>query len=441
MSYRHEARTGAGYYLYLPQDYVESEGRRPENQKWPVVVSFHGMRPWDSAGAQIMEWQQEADRYGYVVIAPTTRVSDLLGSLPIKRVSRSLKADERDTLAILDELTTHYDIDPNHVLSTSWSMGGYLAHYMLNRHPDRFSCLAVRQSNFSAEILNQANVPAYRDTKVAVFNTKNDFAICKRESKQAVSWYTDRGFDITSGMIDHLGHERTPETAAAFFAMTCGAEPKTPPTQLSMRITKNSAAGHETLATSDVTAVADKRKTAARPPRREQVVARRDTRQSAPPRQVPDDSLGSRALASANTDVSNPVPAEWGVSRRPSSSSDRPSPRPAKARRLGQDTPAPPVIRRPASPANSPLIVRLSAYIGIAPMLVSYTVQIPSAMMNGARVVWYDNGEPISEGISGQKSLSTPGQHRIEAIITTSANEEVRAVKTVTVLDRLTFEE
>jgi len=121
--------------------------------------------------------------------------------------------------------------------------------------------------------------------------------------------------------------------------------------------------------------------------------------------------------------------------------SDRSSPRPATTRYLPQESTAPPVTRRPAVPTNSPLIVRLSAYIGIAPMLVSYTVQIPSAMTGGSRVVWYDNGQPISEGISGQKSLTTPGQHRIEAIITTRDNSEVRAVKTVTVLDRLTFEE
>jgi len=86
--YLTEAKTGNGYYLYLPEDYVRSEGLRSPDKKWPIVVSFHGMRPFDSAGAQIREWQQEADRYGFVVIAPDTRISDLLGELPLDRVSQ-----------------------------------------------------------------------------------------------------------------------------------------------------------------------------------------------------------------------------------------------------------------------------------------------------------------------------------------------------------------
>ena len=139
---------------------------------------------------------------------------------------------------------------------------------------------------------------------------------------------TDKGFDITSGMIDHLGHERTPETAAAFFAMTCGAEPKTPPTQLAMRITKNNSAGRKTIATNDVNAIADDRVASARPPRREPVVARRDTRPpTRQPAPRPSSADSGRTLASSTPDTSNPVPPNWGTGRTNDTrrSSERPS--------------------------------------------------------------------------------------------------------------------
>jgi predicted esterase len=427
MLMRNEARTGASYYLYLPEDYVKSGGHQKTGRRWPVVVSFHGMRPWDSAGAQIMEWQEEADRYGYIVIAPNTRVSDMLGGqLPIRRVSSSVKADERDTLAIIDEVMHLCDADPNHVLSTSWSMGGYLAHFMVNRHPTVFSCIAVRQSNFSADILDPAKVPDYRDMKIGIFYTKNDFAICQRESKRAIEWYKRYGFDMTSGVIDRLGHERTPETAAAFFSTTCGATPKTPPTHLATRITMTSTGRSEPQKSRSATVQPTPpapTKTTQRP--KPQPVQKR---QDALPR---NDALARRTT----TDVpKRPV-------RRVAQPPIQADPQPLNVRVAQAETVAARPVDRPTAAGKKDVItVRVSAYIGISPMLISYTVQMPKKMLQDVEVLWLDNGEPISHGISGQKSLVGPGQHKIEALVVTKDRSEYRAARTVTVLDRLSFE-
>ena len=74
-------------------------------------------------------------------------------------------------------------------------------------------------------------------------------------------------------------------------------------------------------------------------------------------------------------------------------------------------------------------------------MLMSYTVQIPAAMRKGADILWIDNGEPMSRGISGQKTLIEPGQHKVEVLVVTKNNREYRASKTVTVLERLSLDE
>ena len=451
--YLTEAKTGNGYYLYLPEDYVQSEGLRPPDKKWPIVVTFHGMRPFDSAGAQIREWQQEADRYGFVVIAPTTRISDLLGELPLRRVSTSLKHDEEGVLAILDEVYEKLDVDPNHVLTTSWSMGGYLAHYMINRHPHRFSCLAVRQSNFCADILDAEQVPKYRNSKIAVFYTQNDFGIVRSESQQAIAWYAQNGFDTTSGIVEGMGHERTPQTAAAFFAKTCGAAAKTPPLELSrIRLVPVPAARIASAAENLRKHAPVRRRALQKTQRRSS-----NTASPAPP------NTASRQLADAWTSSSKARPAARNNRRSSSTSKGNNRSTPAVKRALVKTRTAPnrPIPAKPlpapkSSPAQKrttrfdpkrkpadlqPLGIRLSAHIGISPMLMSYTVQIPLGMREDAEILWIDNGEPMSRGISGQKTLTKPGRHKVEVLVVTKDNREYRASKTVTVLERLSLDD
>ena len=222
----HEATTRAPYWLYLPVGYDDPTPPGEPRPKRPLVMTFHGMKPFDNDNRQIREWQQEADRYGFVVCAPALHVADLFGPLPLQNPSHpSLRRDERAVIAIMDELYRTVDIDPNRVLATSWSYGGYVAHYMANRYPERFSCIVAKQSNFSAALLESKNVPRYRDHKVAVFYTENDFAICKAESRQAVEWYARHGFELTHAVFEKKGHERTPGVAAEFFARTCGLKP------------------------------------------------------------------------------------------------------------------------------------------------------------------------------------------------------------------------
>jgi hypothetical protein len=62
----------------------------------------------------------------------------------------------------------------------------------------------------------------YSDMIVGIFYTEHDFLACREESEAAISWYRRRGFrNLHTGIIQGMGHERTPETAAAIFANTC----------------------------------------------------------------------------------------------------------------------------------------------------------------------------------------------------------------------------
>lgn len=227
-----EPRTKAWYHLYLPVDYIRNRGRHPDPKvkRWPLVMTFHGMKPYDSAPAQEKEWEKEADVYGYIVCAPELHTCDSFMEYPLTKEHDYVLRDKRNVLAIMDRIFATTAADPKRVLSTSWSCGGYLAHYFPNRFPDRFSCIATRLSNFSPELMIEETVPLYREkTAVAVFIGDGDFPACKTESEEAVAWYTARKFRLVRGkMIDNMGHRRIPQVAAAFFAEQLGIEPLRP---------------------------------------------------------------------------------------------------------------------------------------------------------------------------------------------------------------------
>ena len=438
-----EPQTKAWYWLYLPKDYADADregGAAP--QKHPLVMTFHGMWPFDTAHSQCREWQQEADRYGFVVCAPDLHAPYWLNPVPLNHITSSLKRDERAILAVMDELTRTVDVDPNAVLTTSWSYGGYVSHYMLNRHPERFTCLAVKQSNFSADILDPNNVPRYRDYKIAVFYTENDFAICQRESQDAAVWYSRHGFDLTFAEFGDKGHERTPSLAAAFFAHECGARAKTPPVELaSLRVKKRPVLDRtdgEVGGLEPTTLARKPGETTAIPPLPRSQPTPGDARVAA--------AVGSPASRPGSQPPGSGSTPSRPVSRRPKGFTQwRPidSTSPLRTRPLTPQAAEPTsthrtVARKPSSKPNNPVRVRLSSTIGIAPLVVSYSVALPDRLRRRAYFLWTDNDEPISNGINGQLYLTTAGEHNIEVLVTTEDGQEYRAGRTVTVLERIT---
>lgn len=199
------------YWLYLPP------GRKP-GEKLPTVVSLHGLKPFDSAKSQCREWQEEADSHRFAIVAPELRSPNILSPLPLDRVTADLERDGRAVAGILASLSRQDWFDPDAVMVTSWSYGGYIAHWVANRYPELFTALAVRQSNFNGGILDPSRLSEYRYRRVGIFSTSNDFDICRRESKLATEWYSQRGFDVTFLIIEGRGHERIPGPAAGFFS-------------------------------------------------------------------------------------------------------------------------------------------------------------------------------------------------------------------------------
>ncbi len=440
-----EPRTKTDYWLYLPEDYVAHNGQHPSGGRWPLVVTFHGLRPYDNDSWQNKEWQEEADRYGFIVLAPSLRTCDTLTMIPplTNPDAPFLKKDEAAILAVMDEVFRRTNADPNRVLATGFSSGGYIAHFMLNRHPGRFSCLAVRQADFHENLVDPAQVPRYRHVKIGIFFGENDISLCREESKRAVEWYRRYGFDVEAKYVTGLGHERTPQTAATFFAIDLGVTPKTPPPLQMVLNDVPWEAGDSATPGRTVPSVrpkplvpptsptardgdANMRGDAIyRPSAGSATGGRSDPKRvpAAPPALQSPTQL--RATLDAPATPRRPIQPPY---RQPYGAAISPAPRTEP-----RDRPVT-VVRREEAPSDEiPARVHvLTDAGGHVPVSATLAVELPVELQGRVSVLWTDNGQPIgSNGLRTRALLREPGKHRIEARIVTTDDRHLIVAETI----------
>lgn len=429
-----EPETQTGYWLYLPEDYVANKGNRPDRQRWPVVVTLHGLKPYDNAHPQVRCWQQEADRYGFIVIAPELQTCDSVGmQFPLRDPNLPyVQRDEKAVLAILDEVYRRTNADPERVLSTSFSSGGYMAHYLVNRYPERFSCLAVRGSNFNEEMLNTAQLPKYRNMKIGIFFGENDFKVCREESMRAVAWYRKYHFDVEAKKVAGLGHERRPQTAAAFFAATIGVTPKTPPDlgalvmQEVVPVPAYRPASRRPLQPRPASprAMPSSNDPGSRTPVHRDAIFNEATTSPPAPR-----TTEPTQVAPARSPARTTTPIRTAPGRSTSPTPKRPTAQPYSLNTTPAGQTAAPGTGDPARKADTdPAAPGAIRVLGrrVAPMWAHLALDLPADLARGASVLWTDNGKPIGTGrFDTQSILWEPGPHAIAAHVTLADNRKL----------------
>lgn len=126
-SFDRPATLHAGYLLFLPKDY-----QRDGDKRWPLMLFLHGA---GEAGTNV--WR--VDIHGpakYIAEHP---------DFPFIVVSPQCPAEEswsnETLLALLDEISAHYQVDPDRVYLTGLSMGGYGAWSLALAQPERFAAV------------------------------------------------------------------------------------------------------------------------------------------------------------------------------------------------------------------------------------------------------------------------------------------------------------
>jgi hypothetical protein len=318
-----------------------------------------------------------------------------------------------------------------------------MAHFMVNKYPERFTVIAVRQSNFSEDLLSSSQTGRYRNMPVAIFFGERDLPVCRKESLEAVNWYQRHHFAVQAKLVSGLGHERTPQTAAAFFGLVIGEKPKSPP-QLNLVMKdipgEMLASGHSSsepirrLRPSMPASVAGE-------PRR--LPAEPSNVVFSPP--IPPPTYGRTAPTPKRGAVISGQPQE---SDRPGGASTAPrraampmqpynsSPQPAPR---SPQRPEPAVVppREGPRPPQAEGRIRIHGdTAGPAPMWVNMTAELPAVLREGASILWTADDQPLnSNTFEAQSVLREPGEHTIEARIITADDQRIILQQKVNVLD------
>ncbi len=211
------------YSLYLPSYHST-------NRKWALVVTLHGTYGWDGHVRQVKEWKYLAEQKGFIVAAPYLK--SVQGILPrIKSIwFKDLASDEKAILALLDELIPKYNIDPNAVMLTGFSAGGYPMWYVGLRNPTRFSMLVSRACNSSVSLFERVKfTDETRKLPVIIFFGKDDLKPIQDQSWRAFEYLRGRRRCFKTKKKEIAGgHLRRPGLAYRFWEPLLPAELKKP---------------------------------------------------------------------------------------------------------------------------------------------------------------------------------------------------------------------
>lgn len=123
------------YLLHVPASYDRA---RPT----PLVISMHGAGLWPAAQMEISQWNELAERQGFIVVYP----AGVRGAGPrIWHVDAGpgLMRDVRFISALIDTLEATYNIDPARIYANGLSNGGGMAFVLSCTMSDRIAAVGM----------------------------------------------------------------------------------------------------------------------------------------------------------------------------------------------------------------------------------------------------------------------------------------------------------
>ncbi len=117
------------YALYVPRSY-------DHRRAWPLILFLHGKGECGRDGSRQLhvglgpELLAQPERWPFLVLFPQKPAKD-----------DEWEQHEAAVLAMLDDVTGRYNVDPNRVLLTGLSQGGHGTWVLGARHPERWAAL------------------------------------------------------------------------------------------------------------------------------------------------------------------------------------------------------------------------------------------------------------------------------------------------------------
>jgi polyhydroxybutyrate depolymerase len=121
------------YLVYTPANH---------NGSLPVLFFLHGLGEQIVTCNQEFNFSQLAEDFGWAIVAPQALSQGIFGTMWNAGLISSSIDDVGFLLALLDSLTEQYQLDPDSVFFTGFSMGGFMTYRMAIEHGDRITACA-----------------------------------------------------------------------------------------------------------------------------------------------------------------------------------------------------------------------------------------------------------------------------------------------------------
>jgi len=108
------------YILYIPANYTG-------NSSVPLVLNFHGWTQYNQEFMEQADFRPISDTAGFILVYPQG-LEDFLGLTEWRMNPGNPNNDILFTEALIDQISSQYNINPARIYSTGFSLGGYMSH-------------------------------------------------------------------------------------------------------------------------------------------------------------------------------------------------------------------------------------------------------------------------------------------------------------------------
>ena len=203
------------YLLYLPADYGKEQGK-----KWPLMVFLHGA---GERGTDI----EVVKKHGPPKIVESKKDFPFIVASPQCPPNRWWQPHE--VIALVDEVSQKYSVDPDRVYLTGLSMGGFGTWETAARYPERFAAIVpICGGGDPRRVRSLREMPTWvfhgdKDEAVPVERSVEMVDALKKAGNEGVKFtrYPDAGHDSWTATYDNaelyewmLKHRRDPSQRA-----------------------------------------------------------------------------------------------------------------------------------------------------------------------------------------------------------------------------------
>lgn len=184
-------KLNSNYLLYIPPAYLEKK-----NEKWPLIVMLHGSGERGCSPKHLSKFgpfqaaQRQRD-FPFLVLGPVCPKghwwSDATTTLSV--------------MGLIDNIVSQYNVDPNRIYLTGFSMGGFGTWDYAIQFPRKFAAIAPICGGG-----NPYRVSRIRHLPVMVFHGKNDKKVPFWQAQQMALTLSKMGGNVKFMMYPNTGH-------------------------------------------------------------------------------------------------------------------------------------------------------------------------------------------------------------------------------------------